>query len=192
MDNTDDTRLLDYRKISNIRHNKSQNLKDSRHVCSCLCPIHWKQVLSWEWRCSWSLACRRCSNYIWVINKFITYYGAPYIRGLTVSALFEHIWCMYMRHAFLYHRSFAISLIDIRDVLLSRTLLPTLLTTTPPHTHTCDTDIIMLAMAVQPSIAYRGLYFTHNRHIWIQNITTAEPKSGRFFFVFIYTYFYIS
>ena len=22
--------------------------------CSCLCPIHWSQVLSWEWRCSWS------------------------------------------------------------------------------------------------------------------------------------------
>ena len=35
--------------------------------CSCLCPVHWRQVLSWEWRCSWSSADRRCSNYIWVI-----------------------------------------------------------------------------------------------------------------------------
>ena len=32
--------------------------------CSGLCPIHWSQVLSWEWRCSWSSANRRCSNYI--------------------------------------------------------------------------------------------------------------------------------
>ena len=24
--------------------------------CSCLCPIHWSQVLSREWRCSWSSA----------------------------------------------------------------------------------------------------------------------------------------
>ena len=35
--------------------------------CSCLCPIHWSQVLSREWRCSWSSADRRCSNYIWMI-----------------------------------------------------------------------------------------------------------------------------
>ena len=33
--------------------------------CSCLCPIHWSQVLSQEWRCRWSNADRRCSNYIW-------------------------------------------------------------------------------------------------------------------------------
>ena len=44
--------------------------------CSCLCSIHWSQVLSREWRCSWSSAdrrCwanRRCSNYIWAINNF--------------------------------------------------------------------------------------------------------------------------
>ena len=41
--------------------------------CSCLCPIHWTQVLSQEWRCSWSSADRRSSNYIWVISKFIAY-----------------------------------------------------------------------------------------------------------------------
>ena len=39
--------------------------------CSCLCPIHWSQVLSRKWRCSWSSADRRCYNYIWVINNFI-------------------------------------------------------------------------------------------------------------------------
>ena len=32
---------------------------------SCLCPVHWSQVLSQEWRCSWSSADRHCSNYIW-------------------------------------------------------------------------------------------------------------------------------
>ena len=53
--------------------------------CSCLCPIHWSQVLSREWRCSHSIADRRRSNYIWVINRFIAYYDAAYIRGLTLS-----------------------------------------------------------------------------------------------------------
>ena len=43
-------------------------------ACSCLCTIYWNQVLSGEWRCSWSSADRRCSNYIWVINNFIAYY----------------------------------------------------------------------------------------------------------------------
>ena len=52
--------------------------------CICLCSIHRSQVLSREWRCSWSSADRRCSNYIWVINNFIAYSAAAYIRGLTV------------------------------------------------------------------------------------------------------------
>ena len=42
-------------------------------------------MLSWEWRCSWSSADRRCSNCIWVINNFIAYWGATYIRGFTVN-----------------------------------------------------------------------------------------------------------
>ena len=41
-------------------------------------------MLSREWRCSWRSADRRCSNYIWVINNFIAYKGAAYIRGFTV------------------------------------------------------------------------------------------------------------
>ena len=41
--------------------------------CSCLCLIPWSHVFSREWRCSWSNADRRCSHYIWVINKFIAY-----------------------------------------------------------------------------------------------------------------------
>ena len=52
--------------------------------CSCLYPIRWSQVLSWEWRCSWSSADRRCSNYIWVIINLISHWSATYIRDLTV------------------------------------------------------------------------------------------------------------
>ena len=61
-------------------------LKRVSASCSCLCPIHWSQMLSREWRFSWSSADRRCSNYIWVINNFIAYYycDVSYIRGLSV------------------------------------------------------------------------------------------------------------
>ena len=49
---------ITYCKTSSISRTKSQSLKRS-----FLCSIHWSQVLSWEWRCSWSSADRRCSNY---------------------------------------------------------------------------------------------------------------------------------
>ena len=49
--------------------------------CSCICPTHWSQVLSREWRCSWSKVGRRWSKYTWMINNFIVYQGAIYIRG---------------------------------------------------------------------------------------------------------------
>ena len=39
----------------------------------CLCPIYWSQVLSREWRCSWSSADRWCSNYIWAINNLVAF-----------------------------------------------------------------------------------------------------------------------
>ena len=51
--------------------------------CNSLFPIQWSQMLSREWRCSWSSANRRCSNYVWVIDNFIAHWGAPYIRDLT-------------------------------------------------------------------------------------------------------------
>ena len=53
--------------------------------CSCFCPTHWCQVLSREWRCSWSSADRRCSNCIWVINNFTAYKGVSYIRSVTAN-----------------------------------------------------------------------------------------------------------
>ena len=53
--------------------------------CNVICPIHCKASFK-VWRCSWSSAYRRCSNYIWVIiTKFIAYYGATYTGGLTVT-----------------------------------------------------------------------------------------------------------
>ena len=55
--------------------------------CICLCPIHWSRVLCQEWRCSWGSTDRRCSNYIWVINNFIAYWGVAYIRGFTIVYL---------------------------------------------------------------------------------------------------------
>ena len=64
---------LYYYQASNI---SCTNPKTSIFLVSsytCLCPIHWSQVLSWERRRSWSSADRRCSNYIWVINNFIVY-----------------------------------------------------------------------------------------------------------------------
>ena len=49
-----------------------------------VCSVQWSQTLSREWRCSLSSADRRCSNYIWVVDDFIAYYGSSYIKGLTV------------------------------------------------------------------------------------------------------------
>ena len=58
---------------------------------SCLCSIHRSQVLSWEWRCSWSSADRRCSNYIWVINNCIAYYILEVLRYLFVSIIRDDV-----------------------------------------------------------------------------------------------------
>ena len=65
--------FLYYCKVSNIRRTKCHNLNFLVLARSCLCAIYWSQVLSGEWRCSWSSADRRCSNNIWVINNLIAY-----------------------------------------------------------------------------------------------------------------------
>ena len=63
-----------YSQTSIIRCTKSPKLIVSNvSSCSCLCAIHWNQVLSQEWRFSWSIACRCCSNFICMIkNLFLT------------------------------------------------------------------------------------------------------------------------
>ena len=67
------------RQTSSINHIKSQ----------LFCPIHWSHVLSREWRCGWSSADRRCSNYIWVINN-LTYYLCRRFEGISHSICTRH------------------------------------------------------------------------------------------------------
>ena len=67
---------------------------------SCLCSIHWSQVLSREWRCSWSSADRRCSNYIWVIDNFIAYQGATYSSDFTVHVYLIMSWWVIKLHLY--------------------------------------------------------------------------------------------
>ena len=76
-------KYITYREVSNISRTKSQHLKILVLSFGCLWRIPWSQMLSREWRCSWSSADRRCSNNIWVIDNFITYWDASYIRGFT-------------------------------------------------------------------------------------------------------------
>ena len=84
-----------YRQISNISYTISQNLMCLVSSCSCFCPIHWRQILSREWRCSWRSADRRCSKYIWVIivrragllwsqQDFEWRWSVPLLKCLTV------------------------------------------------------------------------------------------------------------
>ena len=70
-----------YCKISNISHTKSQNLNDSCLVLQLCVPNPLKPGVKSRMKS----ADRRCSNYIWVMNNLIAYWGAPYIRDLTVS-----------------------------------------------------------------------------------------------------------
>ena len=60
-----------YHQISNIRCTNTKTSMFLVSSCSCLCQSYWRQVLTREWRCSWSSADRQGSNYIWVINNFI-------------------------------------------------------------------------------------------------------------------------
>ena len=76
---------IKYCKISNISCTKFQNSNVSLLGLQLSLFNILKQVLSGEWRCSWSSADRRCSNYIWVINNFIASESATYIRGLMVN-----------------------------------------------------------------------------------------------------------
>ena len=73
-----------YRQTSNSRSTKPKNLNVvclalNLYLPSPLEPGIWSRKI-----CSWSSADRWCSNYIWMINHFIGYYGAIYVRGLTV------------------------------------------------------------------------------------------------------------
>ena len=64
---------MTYHQTSDIKQTKFRTLDVSHLILlsSCLWPIHWSQVLSWEWRCRSNA--ERWSNYIWVINNFSTH-----------------------------------------------------------------------------------------------------------------------
>ena len=73
-----------YRQTSDISR-KSHQIPKLKCLSSRLAGVFAQSIearLSPEWRCSWSSADRRCSNYIWVVNNFIAYKGATYLRGL--------------------------------------------------------------------------------------------------------------
>ena len=73
--------------------------------CSCLCPIHWSQMLSREWRCSWSSTDSRCPNYIWLIDNLIAYQGAAYIRDLAVCSITLQWICPRQAHLSPYNKT---------------------------------------------------------------------------------------
>ena len=73
--------FMKYREISNIRRTKSPNL-----IVPCLAlQLSLPNPVKPGVRSRMSSADRRCSNYIWVIDNFIAYKGASYIRDLTGS-----------------------------------------------------------------------------------------------------------
>ena len=71
-------------QISKLRCLKSKNLNVSHLILQASLRNLLKPGVSRKWRCSWSSADRRCSNYIRVINNFSAQQGATYIRGLMV------------------------------------------------------------------------------------------------------------
>ena len=82
--------------------------------CNCFCQIYWSHVLSWEWKCSWSSADRRCSNYIWVINNSIVYKGATYIRDFTVYEYACGIYTCLCAYTYVCAYGYSYRLIDMR------------------------------------------------------------------------------
>ena len=60
-------------------------------------------MLSREWRCSWSSADRRCSNYIWVINNLIAQSSASYIRDLAVIFIALSVFTLYFHGSHWYY-----------------------------------------------------------------------------------------
>ena len=52
-----------YHQTPTISHTKSKNEMLLISCCSCICPIHWSQVLSREWRCNWTGAAPTTSEW---------------------------------------------------------------------------------------------------------------------------------
>ena len=71
-----------YRQTSNTTQIKYPNWNVSRLAFSSLCPMLSSLVLNRDWRCRWSSAGRRCSNFIWVISN----------RSFTVMRSFDALY----------------------------------------------------------------------------------------------------
>ena len=83
-----------YRKISNTRRTKSQNLNDSRLFLRLSLPNPLNPCVKSRMKMYLEQL-----NYIWVINNFVAYWGATYIRDLTVmrkmSPWHDNTWQLY-------------------------------------------------------------------------------------------------
>ena len=110
---------LHYRQTSYISRTKLNIQMFLVSSCSRLCPIHWSQALSREWRCSWSSADRRCSNYIFVIRNVIAYRSASYIRGFTVILWNLSFHFYHMGVSDFYSQHYAIKRLVIWKALIS-------------------------------------------------------------------------
>ena len=78
--------FVSYRKTSNTIRTKTEMFLVSSW--SCLCPVHWSQVLCREWRCISSSAAVPITSEWWKISLATNVY---YVRGLTVY-LFAILW----------------------------------------------------------------------------------------------------
>ena len=142
--------------------------------CSCLRSINWSQVLSWEWRCSWSSADRRCSNYIWVINNFIAYKGATYIRGFTVVIQWPDCICLTTTHVLqnilpLFNEDEMFLRLQIHDVYNNKLCYASAVAVTNSGYSACDCQIKSRKLAcciICPFVIFKSiwglkLYLTH-------------------------------
>ena len=77
--------------------------------CSCLCPIHWSQVLSWELRCSWMLQLHLSERQFYCLLGCALYqrfYGISTIQHMLNfldNALYCVCWSVISYRNFLFH-----------------------------------------------------------------------------------------
>ena len=69
-----------YHQLSMTRRTKTKSYIFLVLFCSCLCPIDWRQVLSREWRCSWSSA--------WGLRKWVHYWKVTFLNAFCLNYIF--------------------------------------------------------------------------------------------------------
>ena len=130
---------------------------------SCFVPIHWNQMFSQDWRCSWTNACMRGSNYIWVISIFIAYWATSYIRGLTVFSLC----CFWTCGQLMCNQQYVKT-----DISISRR----------HHANTIFSDIFIFLF-----LGEYGFYVCQPSQGRVYQVNVPRPRqSGCHFFIFFY------